>query len=98
RAAGHLWRTGAASNRPGAEDPLAAAVPVALGSARAQRRRGSHDRVDDRRIARTAAQMSGELGADLRLGRVGVLLEEEPGGHQNPRRTEAALEAELLVE
>ena len=56
------------------------------------------DRVHDRRVAGAAAEVARELGADLLLGRVRVLLEEEPRRHQDPRRAEPALEAEVLVE
>ena len=56
------------------------------------------DRVDDRRVAGAAAEVAGQLRAHLLLGRRGILLEEEPRGHQDPRCAEAALKPEVLVE
>ena len=55
-------------------------------------------RVDDRLVAGAAAQIAGQLDPELSRRRVRVLLEQELRGHQDPRCTEAALQAEVLVE
>src|SRR5262249_3788643 len=93
----------ACPSQPRATSPGATASSPSLagrvGARLATKRiRGSEDRVHDRRVAGAAAEVAGELGPDLLLGRRRVLLEEELRGDQDPGRAEAALETEVLVE
>src|SRR3954462_14326754 len=53
---------------------------------------------DDVLVARAAAYTAGDRGADLVLGRVRVLVQQRPRGHDHPGRAEAALQRVLLVE
>src|ERR1035441_5923181 len=45
-----------------------------------------------------ATQLPGPPFTDLRVGRVGVAVEQRPGGHHHARRTETALQSVLLHE
>src|SRR3954452_18474581 len=56
------------------------------------------DRGDDVLVARAAADAAGDRGADLLLGRLRVLVQHAPRGHEHARGPEAALERVLLVE
>src|SRR5215217_3484469 len=56
------------------------------------------DRGDDVLVARAATDAAGDRGADLLLGRVGVLVQQRARGHQHARGAEAALQRVLLVE
>src|SRR5271169_257873 len=49
-------------------------------------------------VAGTAADVAGELVADVALGRIWVLLEQLADGHDHPRRAEAALQGVVLME
>src|SRR5204863_10097165 len=56
------------------------------------------NRLDDVHVARAAAEIAADPRADLRLGRLGVLLQQPGGLHDHPRRAEPALEAVLVPE
>src|SRR5687767_3825534 len=60
--------------------------------------RGRADRRDDVLVAGAAADVPFDGVADLVVGRVVVAGEQVGGGHDHPRRAEAALEAVLLPE
>src|SRR5260370_1869042 len=49
-------------------------------------------------VAGTAADIAGELMADLALGRVRVLRKQLPDGHDHARRAKAALQGMVLME
>ena len=55
-------------------------------------------RGDDVLVARAAADRAGDRHPDLVLGRVGVVVQQRPRGHQHPGRAEPALERVALVE
>ena len=56
------------------------------------------DRAHDVLVARTAADRTGDRGADLLLAGIRVLVQEGARGHDHPRRAEPALERVALVE
>src|SRR5947209_13407537 len=61
------------------------ALPITLG--------GQQDAVDDALVARAPADVAGQRFADLLLAGVGMAAEERGGLHDEPGRTEPALEA-----
>src|SRR5579884_564549 len=56
------------------------------------------NRLDDVHVAGAATEVAGDAEPDLRLGRVGVLVQQRLGGHDHPGRAEAALQPVLLPE
>src|SRR6476660_4973035 len=56
------------------------------------------DRCDDVLVARTATDRARDRGADLVVGRRGVLVEQRSCRHQHAGRAEAAVQRVLLVE
>src|SRR6185503_15505765 len=54
---------------------------------------GQPHRVDDLDVTRAAAEVAVHRGADLLVGRVVVLVEQRPGGHEVAGGAEPALEA-----
>src|SRR6185503_11821895 len=59
---------------------------------------GVHHRANDLVVAGAAAQVAGQPVAQLGLARVGVLLQQRLGGHQEARRADAALQRRVLDE
>jgi hypothetical protein len=59
---------------------------------------GGHDRVDDLRVARAAAEVAADRLADLVLGRARVVGQQRLCGHDHARRAVAALRCEVLGE
>src|SRR5262249_4546163 len=73
-------------------------VRVSAMSARPHFRGSVHHRFDDLVVAGAPAQVAGQPVSDLGLARVGLALEERLGGHDEPRRADAALERGVLEE
>src|SRR5204863_9954659 len=63
-----------------------------------QRLGGVLHRGDDLVVARAPAEVPGQPVADLRLRRIGVLLEQSPRGDEEARRADPALERGVLEE
>ena len=59
---------------------------------------GVEDGADDALVARAAADVAGDRAHDVLAGRVGVLGQQRLGGHDHPRRAEAALGGEAVQE
>src|SRR5690242_439317 len=55
------------------------------------------DRGDDVLVARAAADLAADGGADLRLAGVRIVVQKRPAGHQHSRGAEPAVQGVLLV-
>src|ERR1700744_1246668 len=75
-----------------------ALCPLACSRATSARPGGGFDRIDDRLIAGAAAVVPREMFTDALTIRLALGVQEVLGGHQHPRRAEAALQRVALAE